>query len=174
MLLDVDHGTYPFVTSSSPTVGGILNGLGIGANRLDRVIGVVKAYQTRVGAGPMPTELTDEVGNSLVERGAEFGTTTGRRRRCGWLDLVALRYVVRLCGITELAITKLDVLTTLDSIKVCVAYDYRGARLENFPADTRILADCRPVYDTVPGWHADIQAARNLYDLPMPAQSYIQ
>lgn len=174
VLLDIDHGTYPFVTSSFPTTGGILTGLGIGANRLDRVIGIVKAYQTRVGAGPMPTELKDAVGDMLVERGAEFGTTTGRRRRCGWLDLVALRYAVRLCGITELAITKLDVLTSLQPLKVCVAYRCDGQVLENFPSDSSILAACKPVYETVPGWTEDIQVARSAAELPHQALAYLR
>lgn len=173
VLLDIDHGTYPYVTSSSPATGGILAGLGIGANCIDRVIGVVKAYQTRVGAGPLPTELKDEVGDALVERGAEFGTTTGRRRRCGWLDLVALHYTVRLCGMTELAVTKLDILTSLNPIKVCVAYEYKGQRLEHFPADTRILAECEPIYETIPGWKEDIQPVREHYKLPRMALAYL-
>ncbi len=173
VLLDIDHGTYPYVTSSSPATGGILAGLGIGANCIDRVIGVVKAYQTRVGAGPLPTELKDEVGDALVERGAEFGTTTGRRRRCGWLDLVALRYTVRLCGMTELAVTKLDILTSLNPLKVCVAYEYKGQRLEHFPADTRILAECEPIYETIPGWKEDIQPVRERYKLPRMALAYL-
>ena len=173
VLLDIDHGTYPYVTSSSPATGGILAGLGIGANCIDRVIGVVKAYQTRVGAGPLPTELKDEVGDALVERGAEFGTTTGRRRRCGWLDLVALHYTVRLCGMTELAVTKLDILTSLNPIKVCVAYEYKGQRLEHFPADTRILAECEPIYETIPGWKEDIQPVRERYKLPRMALAYL-
>jgi adenylosuccinate synthase len=174
VLLDIDHGTYPYVTSSSPATGGILAGLGIGANRIDRVIGVVKAYQTRVGAGPMSTELKDEVGDGLVERGAEFGTTTGRRRRCGWLDLVALRYTVRLCGMTELAVTKLDILTSLNPIKVCVAYEHKGQRLEHFPADTRILAECEPIYETMPGWKEDFQSVREDSGLPKTAIAYVR
>ena len=174
VLLDIDHGTYPYVTSSSPATGGILAGLGIGANCIDRVIGVVKAYQTRVGAGPLPTELKDEVGDALVERGAEFGTTTGRRRRCGWLDLVALRYTVRLCGMTELAVTKLDILTSLNPIKVCVAYEHKGHRLGHFPADTRILAECEPIYETMPGWQEDIQSVREHNRLPTMALAYLR
>jgi adenylosuccinate synthase len=174
VLLDVDHGTYPFVTGSSPSAGGILTGLGIGPNRIDRIIGVVKAYQTRVGAGPMPTELTDEIGDALVERGYEFGTTTGRRRRCGWLDLVALRYAVRLSGLTDLAITKLDVLTTLNPIKICVAYDFKGKRLDDFPADARILNECRPIYETMAGWTEGIESMRKLAELPVAAQNYIR
>jgi len=174
VLLDLDHGTYPFVTSSFPTTGGILTGLGIGANRIDRVIGVAKAYQTRVGAGPMPTELKDGVGDMLVERGAEFGTTTGRRRRCGWLDLVALRYAVRLCGITELAMTKLDVLTSLAPLKICVAYRYAGKVLEDFPSDASVLESCEPVYETLPGWAEDIQDAQSEADLPRQALAYLQ
>ena len=174
VLLDVDHGTYPFVTGSSPTAGGILTGLGIGPNRIDRIIGVVKAYQTRVGAGPMPTELSDEVGDALVERGYEFGTTTGRRRRCGWLDLVALRYAVRLSGMTDLAITKLDVLTTLNPVKICIAYDFKGKRLDEFPADARILNECRPIYETMAGWTEGIESMRKLAELPVAAQNYVR
>jgi adenylosuccinate synthase len=173
VLLDIDHGTYPYVTSSSPAAGGILAGLGIGANRIEKVIGVAKAYQTRVGAGPMPTELEDDTGDALVERGVEFGTTTGRRRRCGWLDLVALRYVIRICGITELAVTKLDVLTGLNPLKVCVAYKFGEERLENFPADNRVLAACEPVYETIPGWAEDISSARKHYELPRMALAYL-
>ena len=174
VLLDIDHGTYPFVTSSFPTTGGILTGLGIGARRIDRVVGTVKAYQTRVGAGPMPTELKDAVGDALVERGVEFGTTTGRRRRCGWLDLVALRYAVRLCGITEIAITKLDVLTSLDPLKVCVAYRHAGKLLEHFPSDVNVLEECEPVYETLPGWTKDIQSIRTDIELPSQALAYLQ
>ena len=173
VLLDLDHGTYPYVTSSSPATGGALTGLGIGANRIDRVIGVVKAYQTRVGAGPMPTELHCEIGDALVERGVEFGTTTGRRRRCGWLDLVALRYAVRLCGLTELAITKLDVLTTLDPLQICVAYSYHGERVDHFPVDPRILSECEPVYESFAGWTENIQEVRAYADLPRAAQTYL-
>jgi adenylosuccinate synthase len=174
VLLDVDHGTYPFVTGSSPSAGGILTGLGIGPNRIDRIIGVVKAYQTRVGAGPMPTELTDETGDALVERGYEFGTTTGRRRRCGWLDLVALRYAVRLSGLSDLAVTKLDVLTTLNPIKICIAYEFKGKRLDDFPADARILNECRPIYETMAGWTEGIESMRKLAELPVAAQNYVR
>jgi adenylosuccinate synthase len=173
-LLDIDHGTYPYVTSSSPATGGILSGLGIGPDHIDRVIGVAKAYQTRVGAGPMPTELEDEIGDALTERGAEFGTTTGRRRRCGWLDLVALRYAVRVCGLTELTVTKLDILTSLDPLKVCVAYEYGKERLEHYPADTRVLAECKPIYETVPGWTEDIQDTRERSALPTNALAYLK
>jgi adenylosuccinate synthase len=174
VLLDLDHGTYPYVTSSSPATGGILSGLGIGARCVDRVIGIVKAYQTRVGAGPMPTELNDALGDALVERGVEFGTTTGRRRRCGWLDLVALRYAVRLCGITELAITKLDVLTSLDALKVCVAYRHVGKVLEHSPSDVSVLEHCEPVYETLPGWAEDIQSIRSGAKLPAEGLAYLR
>ena len=148
-LLDLDHGSYPYVTSSHPTIGGVLTGLGIGPQYIERVVGVVKAYQTRVGAGPMPTELTGELGDRLRGTGAqpwdEFGTTTGRPRRCGWLDGVSLRYALRVNGLTEMAITKLDVLSRLETLRVCVAYELDGERIERFPADLAVLARCQPV-----------------------------
>jgi len=177
LLLDLDFGTYPFVTSSHPTTGGVLTGLGIGPQYIERVVGVVKAYQTRVGAGPMPTELTGPLGDALRGTGAqpwdEFGTTTGRPRRCGWLDGVTLRYGLRVNGLTEMAITKLDVLSRLDSLQVAVAYEVDGERIETFPADVEVLARCRPVYETLPGWRVDISDARTFRDLPAEAQRYV-
>jgi adenylosuccinate synthase len=177
-LLDLDHGTYPFVTSSSPIAGGALTGLGFGPQHIERIIGVVKAFQTRVGAGPMPTELRDEVGDRLRGTGEhpwdEYGTTTGRPRRCGWLDGVALRYAAQINGLTEIAITKLDILTGLETIKVCVAYDYRGERLESFPPSAEVLAECRPIYEEWPGWSEDIRSAKSLSDLPQPALDYVR
>jgi adenylosuccinate synthase len=176
-LLDLDHGSYPYVTSSYPTIGGVMIGLGVGPQHIARVVGVVKAYQTRVGAGPMPTELTGELGEMLRGTGAqpwdEFGTTTGRPRRCGWLDVVALRYAQRINGLTEMAITKLDILSRFDELKICVDYELDGQRLEAFPADLTVLARCRPVYETLPGWGEDITNARSYRDLPAPAREYI-
>jgi len=172
--LDIDHGTYPYVTSSYPIAGGALVGLGIGPKWIERVIGVAKAYTTRVGGGPFPTELTDEIGERLAEVGREYGTTTGRRRRTGWLDMVALRYAIMVNGITELAITKLDVLTGIDPVKVCVAYRINGEETERFPLSTEVLSRCEPVYIEVPGWQEDISGARSLGELPAPAQNYIR
>jgi adenylosuccinate synthase len=172
-LLDIDHGTYPFVTSSSPTAGGACIGSGIGPTRINRVMGVAKAYATRVGSGPFPTELHDEVGKGLGARGHEFGTTTGRARRCGWLDLVALRYAVRVNGMTHLALTKLDVLDACDTLKVCVAYRVDGEELTEFPTDEGILARVEPVYETLTGWQRDTTSARTWADLPTKASAYI-
>ncbi len=173
-LLDIDHGTYPYVTSSSPVAGGALIGLGLGPNRIDHVLGVVKAYQTRVGAGAFPTELQDETGDILVEVGHEYGTTTGRRRRTGWLDMVALRYAVRVNGLTGLAITKLDVLDSLPTLKICVTYDCQGQRLDHFPTSQAVLAECRPIYEELPGWQQSIREARVMTDLPQAARRYVQ
>ena len=176
-LLDLDHGSYPYVTSSYPTIGGVMLGLGIGPQHISRVVGVVKAYQTRVGAGPMPTELTGELGDLLRGTGAqpwdEFGTTTGRPRRCGWLDAVSLRYAVRVNGLTEMAITKLDILSRFDTLQVCLAYELDGQRLETFPTDLTILARCRPIYETLEGWGHDITQAGTFGDLPLQARQYV-
>lgn len=172
-LLDVDHGTYPFVTSSNPTAGGAAPGVGLGPNRIDQVIGVVKAYTTRVGEGPFVSELKDATGDLIRERGREFGTTTGRARRCGWFDAVLVRYSVRVNGLTGLAMTLLDVLDVLDEIQICVAYEYRGERLEHFPADLDILKECVPIYETVSGWQEDITQIKNYSDLPEQAKEYL-
>jgi adenylosuccinate synthase len=176
-LLDLDLGTYPYVTSSHPTIGGVMIGLGVGPHHIERVLGVVKAYQTRVGAGPMPTEVHGELAERLRGTGSqpwdEFGTTTGRPRRCGWLDVVALRHAVRVNGLTELAITKLDILSRFDEILVCVAYDLDGRRIEAFPADQEVLARCRPVYESLPGWRIDITEARGFSELPAEARHYV-
>lgn len=176
-LLDLDMGSYPYVTSSHPTVGGVMTGLGVGPQYVGRVVGVVKAYQTRVGAGPMPTELTGELGDLMRGTGAqpwdEFGTTTGRPRRCGWLDGVTLRHANRVNGLTELAITKLDVLSRFESLSVCVAYELDGHREENFPVDLDVLARCKPTYETVPGWQVDISRVRDFDDLPVQARRYV-
>ncbi len=173
-LLDIDHGTYPFVTSSNPTAGGAMIGSGIGPTSIESVIGVAKAYISRVGSGPFPTELDDEIGAAMVSIGGEFGTVTGRRRRCGWLDGVALRYAVRVNGLTEIALTKLDVLSTFPLLRVAVAYRSGSDRHDEFPRQQRVLYDCEPVYEELPGWEADISNAKSLADLPAAARSYIE
>jgi adenylosuccinate synthase len=174
-MLDIDHGTYPFVTSSNPTAGAACTGTGIGPTRIDRVLGVTKAYVTRVGEGPFPTELDDADGQLMLERGNEFGTTTGRQRRCGWLDLVALRYAARLSGMTDLALTKLDVLSGFDRVKLCVAYrDRDGNRLTTFPYHQTVFHGCRPEYEELPGWHEDLSDCRELDDLPPRARAYVE
>ncbi|MDL5048352.1 adenylosuccinate synthase [Oscillatoria amoena NRMC-F 0135] len=173
-LLDLDHGTYPYVTSSNPVAGGACVGTGIGPTAVDRVIGVAKAYTTRVGEGPFPTELHGEVGQLLCDRGAEFGTTTGRRRRCGWFDAVIGRYAVRINGLDCLAITKLDVLDELDEIQVCVAYEIDGTRCDDFPSGSRKFARCQPIYKTLPGWKQSTADCRTLEDLPKQALDYLK
>jgi adenylosuccinate synthase len=175
LLLDLDHGTYPYVTSSSTVAGGALAGLGFGPRHVSRVIGVAKAYTTRVGAGPFPTELLGEVGDRIREVGGEYGTTTGRPRRCGWLDLVILRYAARVDGLDELALTKLDVLSGLERLKVAVAYERDGERTEVFPAEFGVeaLAQWRPVYEELDGWAEDIKEVRRREDLPPAAREYV-
>ncbi len=170
-LLDIDHGTYPFVTSSHATAGGACTGSGVGPSRIDTVIGLVKAYTTRVGGGPFPTELNDATGERLRKVGDEFGSVTGRPRRTGWLDLPALRYAVRVNGLDGLALTKMDVLTGLDEIKVCVRYKAAAGESDEFPIDDAVNAE--PVYQSFPGWNEDISKARSLRDLPENAQKYI-
>jgi adenylosuccinate synthase len=172
-LLDVDHGTYPFVTSSSATAGGACTGSGIPPTRITRVIAVIKAYTTRVGEGPFPTELQDDKGELLRNNGAEFGTTTGRPRRCGWFDAVVGRYATRINGVTDFVLTKLDVLTGLDEVPVCVAYEVDGRRHDELPMDQAEFARAVPVYETFPGWHEDISKARTLDDLPRNARDYV-
>jgi adenylosuccinate synthase len=172
--LDIDHGTYPYVTSSSPVAGGACTGAGIGPNQLHHVLGIVKAYTTRVGSGPFPTECLDEVGDHLVECGVEFGSTTGRRRRCGWLDAVVLKDSARLNGLTGLAITKLDVLTGVNPVKICVAYDAGGVRKETIPATIQELEKCRPIFEEMPGWRDDIRQVRRWQDLPAATQNYLK
>ena len=172
-LLDVDFGTYPYVTSSHPTVGGACTGLGVPPTYIDRVVGITKAYCTRVGNGPFPTELDDEVGQSLREVGHEFGATTGRPRRCGWLDLVALRYSAMINGFTDLAITKLDVLSHLDEIKVCTAYEVNGKVTDRFQSEVHVLERAKPIYETLPGWNRDITGVTDLEDLPSEARDYL-
>src|SRR3954452_19851748 len=173
-MLDLDHGTYPFVTSSNPIAGAACVGAGVGPKDIDEVWGIAKAYVTRVGAGPFPTELDDEMGNRLREAGGEFGTTTGRARRCGWLDLVALRYAVRLNGLPGLAITKLDVLTGVEPLQVATEYTGpEGARFDEFPYHQSILHKATGVYTEMPGWHEDISGVRNMEDLPQAARDYL-
>ncbi|HWI31167.1 MAG TPA: adenylosuccinate synthase [Microbacterium sp.] len=172
-MLDVDHGTYPFVTSSSATSGGAATGSGVAPNRLDRIVGIVKAYTTRVGAGPFPTELFDEQGEWLRSRGFEFGTTTGRPRRVGWYDAPITRYATRVNGITDLVLTKLDILTGLDEIPVCVAYDVDGTRFDEVPVNQTDFHHARPILETFPGWKQDISGARTFEELPLEAQDYV-
>ncbi|GBE06883.1 MAG TPA: adenylosuccinate synthase [Nitrospirae bacterium] len=186
-LLDIDHGTYPFVTSSSASAGGVCTGLGVAPTRIDGVLGVVKAYTTRVGGGPFVTELKDKIGEYLRLKGGEYGATTGRPRRCGWLDAVGLRYAVRINGFTDIALTKLDVLDGMDKIKVCVAYKYddpyrscscskkgRSCRFTDIPHNNRILEACRPVYKELEGWSISTQGAKRFKDLPKQARAYIK
>ncbi|MBN2646024.1 MAG: adenylosuccinate synthase [Desulfuromonadaceae bacterium] len=173
-LLDVDHGTYPYVTSSSTCAGGAATGSGFGPRFIDEVIGISKAYVTRVGEGPFPTELNDEVGETIRKAGSEFGATTGRPRRTGWFDAVALREAVRTNGLTGLAITKLDVLDDFESIKICTGYSYRGELLEQFPHDINILRECKPVYEEVDGWKTSLSEARTYNDLPQQTRNYLQ
>src|SRR4051795_1034047 len=172
--LDLDHGTYPFVTSSNPVAGGACIGAGIGPRAISRVIGIAKAYTTRVGAGPFPTELFDGVGDLLVERGHEFGTNTGRRRRAGWFDAVMLRQAVRLNSMSELAVMKLDVLDTLDTVKVCVAYEYEGQKLTQLPYHQSVVHDVVPIYEELPGWRTELRACREVGDLPAEARRFLE
>jgi len=172
--LDIDHGTYPYVTSSNTVAGNACCGTGIGPTRIDAVIGMVKAYTTRVGAGPFPTELKDDIGDRLQERGAEFGATTGRRRRCGWLDTVVVRNAVRLNGLTGIAVTKLDVLSGLDTLKIATAYQYKNDTLTEFPPSIKILEGCQPVYEELPGWTENLTDAKCFEDLPENARNYIR
>lgn len=173
-LLDIDHGTYPFVTSSSPTSGGACAGAGIPPNRLTRVIGILKAYTTRVGSGPFPTELTDEMGDWLRTTGGEYGVTTGRNRRCGWFDAVIARYATRINGVTDFFLTKLDVLSGLERIPVCVAYDVDGVRHDEIPMTQTDFHHAKPIYEEFPGWQEDITNAKSFEDLPPNAQAYVR
>lgn len=173
-LLDIDLGTYPYVTSSNPTSGGACTGLGIGPTKIDRVLGVIKAYTTRVGMGPLPTEIAPESGIDLRTLGAEFGATTGRPRRCGWFDAVVANYAVQVNGIAAWAVTKLDVLDTLPEIKICTAYRYRGKDYHTFPADLAVLEQCEPVYETHAGWRQPTSSARAFEELPLHAQRYLR
>ncbi|MCL1588120.1 MAG: adenylosuccinate synthase [Actinomycetia bacterium] len=173
-LLDIDHGTYPFVTSSNPTAGGAPVGIGVGPTLIDNVIGVTKAYISRVGTGPFPTELLDETGDAMIDIGGEYGVVTGRRRRCGWLDMVALRYSARINGLTEIALTKLDVLSHFDPIKIATAYTANGETYTEFPRQQRVLYECEPQYEELPGWNVDISKVNRWEDLPANARAYVE
>jgi adenylosuccinate synthase len=173
-LLDIDHGTYPYVTSSNAIAGGACTGLGVGPTKISKVLGIVKAYTTRVGSGPFPTELTDSLGDRLREKGGEYGATTGRPRRCGWLDMVILKHSARINGLTGIAITKLDILDGLDVIKICTAYKHQGKLYEEFPKEINIFSECEPVYIEMPGWHASTQGITDYNALPKTAKAYIK
>ena len=173
-LLDLDHGTYPYVTSSHPIAGGACIGAGVGPSKISKVIGVVKAYTTRVGEGPFPTELNDATGDLIRNRGREFGTVTGRPRRCGWLDAAVVRYAGQVSGIDYLAVTRLDILDTLPTLQVCTGYKYKGQIIDEFPASLKVLAQVEPVYEELPGWQADITKARSYADLPANARRYVE
>lgn len=174
-LLDIDHGTYPFVSSSSPTSGGACAGTGVGPTRIDKVVGVIKAYSTRVGEGPFPTELSEDLASSLRDgRGREYGVTTGRPRRCGWFDGVIAEYSVRINGVNSLVIMKLDVLDKMETVKLCTGYKYRNSTLKEFPASLRVLGECTPIYEEMPGWCRDTTGAKQFTDLPIQAQNYLK
>ncbi|GFZ33362.1 adenylosuccinate synthetase [Clostridium zeae] len=173
MLLDIDYGTYPYVTSSNTTSGGVSNGVGIGPTMITNAVGIAKAYTTRVGKGPFPTELENETGEWIREKGHEFGVTTGRARRCGWLDLVILKTTVRVCGLTSLAVTKIDTLAGLEKIKVCVGYKFNGSVIDYFPASLEDLAKCEPVYEEFDGWDESVADARSYEELPENAKKYL-
>jgi adenylosuccinate synthase len=173
-LLDVDHGTYPYVTSSNPTAGGACTGLGIGPTKISKVLGVVKAYTTRVGSGPFPTEIRDALGEEIREKGGEYGATTGRPRRCGWLDMVILRHSARINGLTGIAITKLDVLDGIQTIKICTSYKYKGKMYNDFPKEINIIEECAPLYEEVEGWSTSTAGIRDFKKLPKAAKAYVK
>lgn len=174
VMLDIDQGTYPFVTSSNPIAGGVTIGSGVGPSKIKHVVGVSKAYTTRVGDGPFPTELHDEVGDQIREVGREYGTTTGRPRRVGWFDSVVVRHAQRVSGITDLSLNSIDVLTGIEKLKICVAYRYKGELMEEFPASLKVLAECEPVYEELPGWTEDITGVKSLHELPENARHYLE
>ncbi|WP_047983472.1 adenylosuccinate synthase [Ornithinibacillus californiensis] len=174
VMLDIDQGTYPFVTSSNPIAGGVTIGSGVGPTKIKHVVGVSKAYTTRVGDGPFPTELHDEVGHQIREVGREYGTTTGRPRRVGWFDSVVVRHARRVSGITDLSLNSIDVLTGIETLKICVAYTYKGEVMEEFPASLKVLAECEPVYEEMPGWSEDITNVSSLHELPINARHYLE
>jgi len=172
-MLDIDHGTYPYVTSSNASIGGVCTGLGVGPKMIGSVLGVAKAYTTRVGEGPLPTELFGDQGNRLRESGNEYGAVTGRPRRCGWYDAVAIRYSSRINGLDALALTKLDVLDGLDRIDICTAYQCDGRTLTEFPSDISRLSQCKPVYESMPGWSTPTKGLKRFADLPEAARRYV-
>ncbi|EKN68696.1 adenylosuccinate synthase [Schinkia azotoformans] len=174
VMLDIDQGTYPFVTSSNPVAGGVTIGSGVGPSKINHVVGVCKAYTTRVGDGPFPTELHDEIGHQIREVGREYGTTTGRPRRVGWFDSVVVRHARRVSGITDLSLNSIDVLTGIETLKICVAYKYKGEVIEEFPASLKVLAECEPVYEEMPGWTEDITGVKKLDELPENARHYVE
>ncbi|MRX73406.1 adenylosuccinate synthase [Bacillus lacus] len=174
VMLDIDQGTYPFVTSSNPVAGGVTIGSGVGPSKIDHVVGVSKAYTTRVGDGPFPTELNNEIGDKIREIGREYGTTTGRPRRVGWFDSVVVRHARRVSGITDLSLNSIDVLTGIKALKICTAYRYKGEIIQEFPASLKVLAECEPVYEELPGWEEDITGAKTLEDLPDNARHYLE
>ncbi|SFE97327.1 Adenylosuccinate synthetase [Bacillus sp. OV194] len=174
VMLDIDQGTYPFVTSSNPIAGGVTIGSGVGPSKIHHVVGVSKAYTTRVGDGPFPTELKDEIGNQIREVGREYGTTTGRPRRVGWFDSVVVRHARRVSGLTDLSLNSIDVLTGIETLKICVAYKHKGEVINEFPASLKILGECEPVYEELPGWTEDITGAKTLSDLPENARHYVE
>jgi len=173
-LLDIDHGTYPYVTSSNAIAGGACTGLGVGPTKISHVLGVVKAYTTRVGSGPFPTEIKDSLGDKIRERGGEYGATTGRPRRCGWLDMVILRHSARINGLTGIAITKLDILDGIDVIKICTSYRHKGKTYEEFPKEINIFEECEPVYEDIEGWSTSTMGIRDFNKLPETAKAYIK
>src|SRR5699024_7668445 len=172
VMLDIDHGTYPFVTSSSPVAGGVTIGAGIGPTRIDRIVGVTKAYTSRVGDGPFPTELDNEIGERIRKIGNEYESAAGRDRRVGWFDSVVVRHAKRVSGITDMSLNCLDVLTGIDTLKICVAYRYEGKVIEEFPANLDVLAECEPIYEELPGWEEDITEVKSLEELPKNARHY--
>lgn len=174
VMLDIDQGTYPYVTSSNPVAGGVTIGSGVGPSKITKVVGVCKAYTSRVGDGPFPTELNDEIGHQIREVGHEYGTTTGRPRRVGWFDSVVMRHSRRVSGLTNLSLNSIDVLSGLDEVKICVAYDLDGERIDYYPASLETLQRCKPIYETLPGWSEEITSVRNLDDLPETAKNYVR
>jgi adenylosuccinate synthase len=174
VMLDIDQGTYPFVTSSNPVAGGVTIGSGVGPSKITHVVGVCKAYTSRVGDGPFPTELHDEIGHQIREVGREYGTTTGRPRRVGWFDAVVVKHARRVSGITDLSLNSIDVLTGLETVKICVAYTYRGETIQEYPATLNAIAECEPVYEELPGWTEDITGCKSLDELPVNARHYVE